>query len=219
MSEIYIHPSSYVDEGALIGGGTKIWHFCHIMAGAKIGRDCSIGQNVFIGKDAIIGDGVKIQNNVAVYTGVILEDGVFLGPSMVFTNVSNPRSHINRREEFQTTLVRRGATIGANATIVCGATLGKYAFVGAGAVVTKEVPAHALVYGNPARIEGWMCECGTKLNFRAGADEAASSEAASNGAVGSGVAGSGAAGSGAATCEACGKKYIKTGQTVRHLSE
>jgi len=156
MPDYFIHESSYVDRGAVIGSGTKIWHFCHIMPGAKIGERCNIGQNVFVGANVIIGDGVKIQNNVSVYTGVILEDEVFLGPSMVFTNVSNPRSHIERKDEYKTTLVQRGATIGANATILCGLTLGQYAFVGAGSVVTRAVPAYALVYGNPARIRGWV---------------------------------------------------------------
>lgn len=165
MSDFFIHPSSFVDEGATIGAGTKIWHFCHIMSKAKIGQNCNIGQNVFIANGTVVGNGVKIQNNVSIYTGVILEDDVFLGPSMVFTNVVNPRSHINRKNEYQTTRIKRGATIGANATIVCGVTLGEYAFVGAGAVVTNDVPAHALVYGNPAQIQGWMCQCGEKLDF------------------------------------------------------
>jgi UDP-2-acetamido-3-amino-2,3-dideoxy-glucuronate N-acetyltransferase len=165
MSDYYAHPSSYIDEGAIIGSGTKIWHFCHIMSGAKVGENCNIGQNVFLAANTVVGNGVKIQNNVSVYAGVILEDDVFLGPSMVFTNVFNPRSHIDRKGEYLTTHVKRGVTIGANATIVCGISLGEYAFVGAGAVVTSEVPAFALVYGNPARVQGWMCQCGNKLNF------------------------------------------------------
>lgn len=169
MSDYFIHESSYVDDGAEIGTGTKVWHFCHVMAGARIGERCSIGQNVFIASDVVMGNNVKIQNNVSVYTGVVLEDDVFLGPSMVFTNVVNPRSHVVRRDEYRTTLVRRGASIGANATIVCGVTLGRYCFVGAGAVVTRDIPDHALVHGNPARVRGWMCQCGMKLPFSGGA--------------------------------------------------
>ena len=165
MKKYYKHPSSYVDEGAAIGKDTKIWHFCHIMPKTKIGKGCNIGQNVFVADDVEIGDNVKIQNNVSVYTGVILEDDVFLGPSMVFTNVINPRSHVNRRGEYMVTRVRRGTTIGANATVVCGTTLGEYSFVGAGAVITKDVPAYALVYGNPAQIHAWICQCGIKLPF------------------------------------------------------
>jgi UDP-2-acetamido-3-amino-2,3-dideoxy-glucuronate N-acetyltransferase len=168
MEDFYVHPSSYIDEGAEIGIGTRIWHFCHVMPEARIGRECNIGQNVFIASNVVVGNRVKIQNNVSIYQGVILEDDVFLGPSMVFTNVINPRSHIPRRDEYQTTLVRRGATIGANATIVCGVAIGEYAFIGAGAVVTKDVPAYALVYGVPARIKGWMCQCGTELLFEEG---------------------------------------------------
>ena len=149
----------------MIGSGTKIWHFCHIMSTAQIGKNCNIGQNVFLAAETVVGDGVKIQNNVSIYTGVILEDDVFLGPSMVFTNVDKPRSQIDRKGEYQTTRVKRGVTIGANATIVCGVSLGEYAFVGAGAVVTSDVPAYALIYGNPAKIQGWMCQCGNKLEF------------------------------------------------------
>jgi UDP-2-acetamido-3-amino-2,3-dideoxy-glucuronate N-acetyltransferase len=165
MSDFFIHESSYVDEGAEIGPGTKIWHFCHIMPRARLGKGCNIGQNVLIASDVQVGDNVKIQNNVSLYTGVVIEDDVFLGPSMVFTNVFNPRSEVNRRGEYLHTLVRRGATIGANATIVCGVTLGEYCFIGAGAVVTKDVAAYALVHGNPARQHGWMCRCGIKLRF------------------------------------------------------
>ncbi|MFV1951349.1 MAG: Gfo/Idh/MocA family oxidoreductase [Nitrospinota bacterium] len=161
----FIHPTSTIDEPCKIGNGSKIWHYSHIMKGAKIGKDCSIGQNVFIGTNAILGDNVKVQNNVSIYDGVELEDRVFCGPSMVFTNVINPRSHIPRRSEFKRTLVRRGATIGANSTIICGITIGKYAFIGAGAVVTNDVPDYGLVYGVPAGIKGWMCECGVKLSF------------------------------------------------------
>ena len=163
----FVHPSSYIDEPSEIGEGTKIWHFCHVMPRARIGKRCNIGQNVFIASDVVIGDNVKIQNNVSVYTGVIIEDDAFLGPSMVFTNVINPRSHVLRRDEYLTTLVKKGATIGANATVVCGVTLGEYAFIGAGAVVTHDVPDYALIYGNPARIQGWMCQCGIRLDFHA----------------------------------------------------
>ena len=156
----FIHPTAVVDEGALIGEGTRIWHFSHVMGGARIGRNCNIGQNAFIGARAVVGDCVKIQNNVSVYDAVILEDEVFVGPSAVFTNVRNPRAHVNRRESYVTTTVRRRATIGANATIVCGVELGEHAFIGAGAVVTKNVPAHAVMTGLPARRTGWSCECG-----------------------------------------------------------
>ena len=159
----FVHESSYVDEGAVVGDGTRIWHFCHVLSGARIGRNCSLGQNVNIGGKAVLGDGCKIQNNVSIYDRVILEDHVFCGPSCVFTNVLNPRAHVSRKDQYRQTLVRRGATIGANATILCGTTIGQYAFVGAGAVVTKDVPDFALVYGNPARENGWMCRCGVKL--------------------------------------------------------
>ena len=152
-----------VDDGVEIGENTKIWHFSHVMTGSRLGADCNVGQNVVIGPRATIGNQCKIQNNVSVYEGVTLEDDVFCGPSMVFTNVINPRSHIRRMKELKTTLVRRGVTIGANATIICGHTLGEYAFVGAGAVVTQDVPAHALMVGNPARQKGWMCSCGVQL--------------------------------------------------------
>jgi len=163
----FAHETAVIDTGCQIGEGTKIWHFTHIMPNCSIGNNCSIGQNVVISPEVKIGNGVKIQNNVSVYTGVICEDDVFLGPSAVFTNVINPRSAIARRNEFKTTLVQKGATIGANATIVCGITIGKYAFVGAGAVVTKNIPDYALVIGNPARQSGWMSECGHKLRFNA----------------------------------------------------
>ena len=163
----FVHPSSYVDDGAQIGAGTKIWHFSHVMAGARIGSDCTIGQNVVIAANVRIGDRVKVQNNVSIYEGVTLEDEVFCGPSMVFTNVGTPRSGTPRRgaSYYQPTLVRHGATIGANATIVCGNELGAYCFVGAGSVVTRDVPDYAMVYGNPARIKGYACECGVKLAF------------------------------------------------------
>ncbi|MCO6451622.1 MAG: N-acetyltransferase [Caldilineales bacterium] len=163
--DYFAHPTAVIDAGAQIGAGTKIWHFCHIMPTARIGERCNLGQNVFVDNNTVIGNGVKIQNNVSVYNGVILEDDVFCGPSCVFTNVINPRSAIERKHEFKPTQVRRGASIGANATIVCGVTIGEYAFIGAGAVVTKDAPAFALVYGSPARVRGWVCECGEKLSF------------------------------------------------------
>lgn len=162
----FAHPTAVIDEPASIGEGTSIWHFSHVMRGSEIGRSCNIGQNVVISPDVKIGDRVKIQNNVSVYSGVVLEDGVFCGPSMVFTNVVNPRSFIPRKDEYRSTIVRRGATLGANCTVVCGHTIGAYAFVGAGAVVTRDVPDYALVTGNPARVTGFMCECGVKLVFR-----------------------------------------------------
>ncbi|MDD5491843.1 MAG: acyltransferase [bacterium] len=162
----YIHPSSFVDEQVTIGNGTQIWHFCHISGGTRIGEKCKIGQNVFVDKNVQIGNNVKIQNNVSVYRGVTLEDNVFCGPSMVFTNVFNPRSAFPRQEsEFRMTLVKKGASIGANATIVCGHTIGAWAFIGAGSVVTNDIPDHALAYGNPAKVRGWFCECGEKLEF------------------------------------------------------
>jgi len=163
MSRYFCHDSSYIDEGVEIGEGTKIWFFNHIQKGAKIGRECSIGQNVNIGSKAIVGNHCKIQNNVSVYDQVILEDYVFCGPSMVFTNVINPRSHISRKSEYKKTLVKEGSTLGANSTILCGITLGKYCFIGAGAVVTKDVPDYSLMVGNPARHKGWMCACGVRL--------------------------------------------------------
>jgi len=158
------HISAFVDDGACIGENTKIWHFCHIMPGAKIGNNCSIGQNVFIGSKAILGNNVKVQNNVSIYDAVIIEDDVFCGPSMVFTNVINPRAFIERKNEYKKTLVKKGATIGANATIVCGITLGMYCLIGAGSVVTNNVPDFALVYGVPARQHGWVCQCGVSLD-------------------------------------------------------
>lgn len=161
----YSHPSAIIDEGCEIGKDTKIWHFSHIMPNCKLGERCNIGQNVVISPEVILGNNVKVQNNVSIYTGVICEDDVFLGPSCVFTNVINPRSAINRRGEYAKTTVKKGATIGANATIVCGNDIGEYAFIGAGAVVTKNVPAYALLVGNPAKQMGWMSEFGHKLKF------------------------------------------------------
>ena len=190
MADYTVHPSSFVDEGCEIGEGTKVWHFCHIMPRARIGRRCNLGQNVVVSPDVVIGDNVKIQNNVSIYTGVILEDDVFCGPSMVFTNVVNPRSEVSRKDEYRQTLVRRGASIGANATVVCGHTIGRYAFIGAGAVVTKDVPDFALVVGNPGRVTGWMCRCGIKLaSGRTAPDEA--------------------------TCAACGSRYRGHGDGLR----
>ncbi len=161
----FVHPSAIVDEGCEIGAGTKIWHFSHIMPHCKIGEQCNIGQNVVISPDVVLGKNVKVQNNVSIYTGVICEDDVFLGPSMVFTNVVNPRSAVNRKNQYAKTVVKKGASIGANATIVCGNDIGRFAFIGAGAVVTKHVPDYALVIGNPARQTGWMSEYGHKLKF------------------------------------------------------
>jgi UDP-2-acetamido-3-amino-2,3-dideoxy-glucuronate N-acetyltransferase len=164
-TDFYAHPTAVIDEGCLIGAGTKIWHFSHIMPNCRIGKQCNIGQNVVVSPEVVLGDNVKVQNNVSIYTGVTCEDDVFLGPSMVFTNVTNPRSAINRRDQYAKTIVRKGATIGANATIVCGHEIGYFAFIGAGAVVTKRVPDYALVVGNPARHVGWMSEFGHKLLF------------------------------------------------------
>lgn len=184
-----IHESAYVDDGARIGAGTRVWHFCHILGGAVIGERCSLGQNVVVMNGVRIGNNVKIQNNVSVYEGVELEDDVFCGPSMVFTNVINPRSHVSRKSEYRQTLVKRGATIGANATIICGATLGEYSFVGAGSVVKSDVPAFALVVGVPARRVGWMCQCGTRLPD-----------------------------SGRGRCSACGSMYESRGDTIERVS-
>ena len=161
----FVHESSFIDEGAVVGNGSKIWHFCHVMGRAQIGEMCNIGQNVLIDNDVMIGNGVKIQNNVSVYKGVVIEDDVFLGPSMVFTNVINPRSFIERKSEFKQTRVRKGATIGANATIICGVDIGEYAMIGAGCVVTKNVKPFSLVVGNPSRQIGWVDRKGNKLNF------------------------------------------------------
>jgi UDP-2-acetamido-3-amino-2,3-dideoxy-glucuronate N-acetyltransferase len=165
MIDYFVHESSAVDEGARIGSGTRIWHFSHVMKDAVVGSRCNIGQNVFIAAGVVVGNNVKIQNNVSLYTGVTVEDDVFLGPSMVFTNVINPRSHVERKSEYKATTVGRGASIGANATIVCGIRLGRYCFIGAGAVVTRDVPDFGLVYGNPARLRGFVCQCGVALRF------------------------------------------------------
>ncbi len=161
----YAHETAVIDQGSSIGPGTKIWHFTHIMSGCRIGENCNLGQNVVVSPDVVLGNNVKVQNNVSIYTGVICEDDVFLGPSMVFTNVTNPRSRVNRRGMYESTLVKKGATIGANSTIVCGVTLGEFCFIGAGAVVTRDVPPYALVVGNPARQLGWMSEYGHRLRF------------------------------------------------------
>ena len=165
MIQYFAHPSAVIDENCEIGEGTKIWHFSHIMSECIIGQGCNIGQNVVVSPGVVLGENVKVQNNVSIYTGVICEDDVFLGPSMVFTNVINPRSAIIRKDEYKKTIVRKGASIGANATVVCGNEIGQYAMIGAGAVITKEVPAFALVYGNPARQNGWVSEYGYKLSF------------------------------------------------------
>ncbi|MCD6404749.1 MAG: N-acetyltransferase [Planctomycetes bacterium] len=191
MADYFVHPTSVVDDGASIGENTKIWHFCHITAPSSIGPDCSLGQNVFVAKNVRIGRNVKIQNNVSVYEGVILEDDVFCGPSMVFTNVINPRSFVSRKDEYKTTLVKRGASIGANATLVCGVTIGMYAFVGAGSLVTHDVADFQLVYGSPARPHGWVCWCGEKLDL---VDKAG-------------------------TCAGCGRKYELLGGALKPAAE
>jgi UDP-2-acetamido-3-amino-2,3-dideoxy-glucuronate N-acetyltransferase len=189
MNEKYfVHPSAIVDEGCEIGEGVKIWHFSHVMTGCKIGDGCNLGQNVVVSPKVVLGKNVRVQNNVSIYEGVTCEDDVFLGPSMVFTNVINPRSAVSRKNEYRKTLVRKGASIGANATIVCGHDIGEFAFIGAGAVVTKVVPAYALVVGNPARQMGWMSEFGHRLNFNK---------------------------EGIATCEESGETYILENNTVR----
>ncbi len=185
----FVHESSLVDKGARVGQGTKIWHFSHINSGARIGKDCVIGQNVFVGAKSVIGNGVRVQNNVSIYEGVILEDFVFCGPSMVFTNVINPRSFLSRKHEFKKTLVKKGATIGANATIICGNTIGRYAFLGAGTIITKNVPDYGLVVGNPGRLIGYMCECGLRLKFKGSR----------------------------ATCSVCKSNYSKTKGMVKKL--
>lgn len=192
MTKYFAHETAIVDEGCTIGEGTKIWHFSHIMPDCVIGDNCNIGQNVVVSPGVILGKNVKIQNNVSIYSGVECEDDVFLGPSMVFTNVINPRSAVNRRGEYAKTVVKRGASIGANATIVCGHDIGEFAFIGAGAVVTKHVPAYALVVGNPARQMGWMSEYGHRLEFDV---------------------------NGIAVCKESGEKYKLTNQTVQKINE
>ncbi|MBF6988466.1 MULTISPECIES: UDP-2-acetamido-3-amino-2,3-dideoxy-D-glucuronate N-acetyltransferase [Cupriavidus] len=189
-----VHPSAIVDAGAQIGEGSRVWHFVHVCAGARIGRHCSLGQNVFVGNRVVIGDHVKVQNNVSVYDNVTLEDGVFCGPSMVFTNVYNPRSLIERKNEYRDTLVKRGATLGANCTIVCGVVIGEYAFVGAGAVVNKDVPAYALMVGVPARQVGWMSEFGEQLDLPV-------------------------RGEGEAVCRNSGQRYVLDGATLRKAAD
>lgn len=167
LTNSHIHPSAIIDDGAKVGEGTRIWHFCHLMPKSKVGRSCILGQNVFIDNDVTLGNGVKVQNNVSVYKGVIIEDDVFLGPSMVFTNVINPRSFIERKDEFKKTIIRKGATIGANSTILCGVEIGSYAMIGAGAMVVGNVSPYGLVVGNPARQIGWVSEAGITLDFTA----------------------------------------------------
>ncbi|MCD6500372.1 MAG: N-acetyltransferase [Deltaproteobacteria bacterium] len=193
----FVHETAIVELGATLGPGTKVWHFCHVMGGARIGPSCIFGQNVFMG-DVQVGAGCKVQNNVSLYNGVLLEDHVFVGPSAVFTNVRTPRAHVSRHDEYQHTVVRKGCTIGANATIVCGVTLNEYAFVGAGSVVTHDVPAHAMVYGAPARQAGWSCRCGEILNLpvQIGSQTSANSESI------------------IATCTRCGDRYRLTGSTL-----
>ena len=190
---VVIHPSAIVDDGAQLGDGTRVWHFVHVSSGARIGRGCSLGQGVYVGNDVAIGDNVKIQNNVSVYDAVTLEDDVFCGPSMVFTNVHNPRSAVPRKDEYRRTLVKRGATLGANCTIVCGSTIGEHAFVGAGAVVSRDVPAYALMVGVPARRIGWMSRHGERLALPASAPNE---------------------GPRIATCPATGERYQLEGETV-----
>jgi UDP-2-acetamido-3-amino-2,3-dideoxy-glucuronate N-acetyltransferase len=187
---VTIHATAIVDEGAQLGEGSRVWHWVHICSGARIGERCSFGQNVFVGNDVLIGNNVKVQNNVSIYDAVTLEDDVFCGPSMVFTNVHNPRSHVVRKNEYRRTIVRRGASIGANATVVCGNTIGRFAFIGAGAVITRDVPDYALMAGTPARRMGWMCECGVRLP----------------------------AGEGTLTCPECGKAYQATTETCTPLA-
>jgi len=191
MSNYFNHQSAVIDPGCQIGDGTKIWHFCHVMSGAKIGNNCNLGQNVFVADQVVLGNNVKVQNNVSLYSGVTCEDDVFLGPSMVFTNVTNPRSAVIRKNSYQKTLVSKGVTIGANATIVCGIEIGAYAFIGAGAVVTKSVKPFALVVGNPAKQTGWMCELGCRLEFNT---------------------------EGKATCNESGQQYLLTNETVKKIS-
>lgn len=165
MDQVFIHQSAIVEDQSKIGSGTKVWHWVHVMAGAEIGEKCILGQNVFVGAKAVLGNNVRVQNNVSIYDAVVLEDDVFCGPSMVFTNVINPRSHVQRKDEYKKTLVKKGASIGANATIICGNEIGQYAFIGAGSVVTKDVPSYALVVGNPGKRIGWVSKAGHRLDF------------------------------------------------------
>jgi UDP-2-acetamido-3-amino-2,3-dideoxy-glucuronate N-acetyltransferase len=167
MDDFFVHESSYVDEGVVVGEKTKIWHFCHIMSGTRIGEDCSFGQNCVVGPKVYIGNNVKAQNNISIYTGVEIEDDVFLGPSMVFTNVINPRSAVSRKDEFKKTLLKKGCSIGANSTVICGVTIGRYALIGAGSVISKDIPDFALIYGVPACQQGWISKAGNKLDFNA----------------------------------------------------
>ena len=189
--QYFAHPTAVIDEFCIIGKGTKIWHFSHLMSGCRLGENCNLGQNVVVSPEVVLGNNVKVQNNVSIYTGVVCEDDVFLGPSMVFTNVTNPRSHINRRGQYARTVVKRGASIGANATIVCGHDIGEFAFIGAGSVVTKNIPAYALVVGNPARQIGWMSEYGHRLEFKE---------------------------EGIAVCPESGEKYLLSNSVVRKIS-
>lgn len=188
--DFFVHESSYVDMPCSIGRGTRIWHFSHIMSGCSIGEDCNIGQNVVISPDVTLGRNVKIQNNVSVYTGVICEDDVFLGPSCVFTNVINPRSHVSRKDEYKRTLVCKGASVGANATIICGHKIGRYALIGAGAVVTKDIPDYAVAVGNPAKVVGYVCACGQRLNTDA-----------------------------VIQCSSCKKKYVMENQCLKEIEK
>lgn len=195
MQEYTAHETAWIDDGAVIGAGTRIWHFSHIMPNSVVGENCNFGQNVVVSPDCIIGNNVKIQNNVSVYSGVVLEDDVFCGPSMVFTNVINPRSHINRKSEYKKTLVKQGASIGANATIVCGNTIGKYSFIGAGTVVITDIPDYGLVVGNPAKLIGFVCYCGERLDFTLSKADNATT-----------------------TCSACARQYEKTDVGVSELT-
>jgi len=192
LKDYFAHETAVLDEGCTIGAGTKIWHFSHIMSGCEIGEKCNIGQNVVVSPGVILGRNVKVQNNVSIYTGVVCEDDVFLGPSMVFTNIRNPRSAVIRKDQYVTTLVKKGATIGANATIICGITIGEYGFIGAGTVVVKDVPPYALILGNPGRHVGWMSEFGHRLEF---------------------------AGNGIAVCPESGEKYVLEDGEVRKIGQ
>lgn len=195
-NKFFAHESCYIDDGAEIGEGTRIWHFSHVMSGARVGANCNIGQNVVIHSTAVVGNGVKIQNNISVYDGVVLEDNVFCGPSMVFTNVINPRSHTPRKQEYMKTLVRQGATIGANATVLCGNSIGKHAFIGAASLVSRDVPDFGLVFGIPAKLQGWMCKCGVRLDLPLCSEGKTST-----------------------CCEVCGRSYEQEGRKVALIAE